>query len=629
MSVRRTTPYGKDPLFLATTRAGRHTGQVIESVLGDLLEPVREDATNASQAARAARNSPAVRSTTGRPRGRPSKQPAQSSVDPDRTFGEESNLFGAAGFDTSSVNQSSDQEDYDDLANERKPLSNVYKPLRGPLQQPQPPRAVVNQQTPKPIATQHRPVTPKTPILQKKTSPANNNLNVPRPVKPSWEWRSTFDSVHQYLKDWLLQNLDYKYSYLKRKTEIDEKTISRIEKSLPDFLVVRKNDRGKMEIPLEFWGALRDLILSDGDLLPSSAPPTVVSTGEGVSMKEFEKKADQLWQKYIKENQAKITSWSSTEFEEKFPHLFKKHILASKSEIVDMIRHSWKDNNEAVKQELSTLSKKLDKARDQIIQLQDTPSSMSSDKLKAMISNHINNILPIAQLEALISANVKGNVNWGLSRVNHWSHGTGAVINILMTSPNYAFPSMNQWTHQKLFRWFIGNPVPTPNPPEAALTKWDEHGECWCSPAKHDNGFGPTIGVISGSDIFPDQVVVEHISPSASLEPGAAPREMELYAYIENFDTYDAVSGLSKEMFGEPDSKLKYHYVKVAEWTYNAELGSNSAQAFNVAIDLKQFSAPTNKLVVRAKNNWGGDSVEYTCLYRIRVHGEIAVAPKD
>jgi hypothetical protein len=426
-----------------------------------------------------------------------------------------------------------------------------------------------------------------------------------------------------------IRNLDYKYSYLRRKTEIDGETISKIEKSLPEFLVVRKNDRGKIEIPLEFWGALRDLIQSDGNLLPSSALPTLDSTGKGVSIKDFEKKAGQLWQKYIKENQAKITSWSSTEFEEKFPHLFKKHILASKSEIVDMIRHNWKDNNEAVKQELSTLSKKLDKAREQILQLQDTPSSMSSDKLKAMVSNHINNILPIAQLEALISANVKGNVNWGLSRVNHWSHGTGAVVNVLMTSPNYAFPSMNQWMHQKVFRWFIGNPVPIPNPPEAALTKWDEHGECWCSPAKHDNGFGPTIGVISGSNIYPDQVVVEHISPSASLEPGAAPREMELYAYIEDFDTYDAVYGLSKEMFGEPDSKLKYHYVKVAEWTYNAELGSTSAQAFTVAIDLKQFSAPTNKLVVRAKNNWGGERVEYTCLYRIRVHGEIAVTPKD
>jgi hypothetical protein len=418
--------------------------------------------------------------------------------------------------------------------------------------------------------------------------------------------------------------LDYKYSSLKRKTDLDGKTIKKIEESLPDFLVVKKNKYGKTEIPHEFWGALRDLIRSDEDLIPGPTASLPDASGKSISMKEFEKKAGQVWQKYIKENQAKITSWSSTEFEEKFPHLFKKNILASKSEIVEMIRHSWKDNNDSIKQELSTLTKKLDKARDQILRLQDTPASISQDKLRSMIASHINNILPIAQLEALIRANVKGNVNWGLTRVNHWSHGTGAVVNIRMTSPNYAFPSMNQWGYQKVFRWFIGNPVPTPNPPEAALTKWDEHGECWCTPAKDNDGFGPTIGVISGSSIYPDQVVVEHISPSASLEPGATPREMEMFAYVEDFDTYDAVAGLSKDMFGEPTPHMAYHYVKVAEWTYDVEEGSSPVQAFNIAIDLKQFSAPTNKLVIRARNNWGGGKVDYTCFYRIRVHGEIA-----
>ena len=52
VNLRASTAYGQDPLFLATTRAGRHTGQVIENVLGDLLEPVREDVANPSQATR-------------------------------------------------------------------------------------------------------------------------------------------------------------------------------------------------------------------------------------------------------------------------------------------------------------------------------------------------------------------------------------------------------------------------------------------------------------------------------------------------------------------------------------------------------------------------------------------------
>jgi hypothetical protein len=414
-----------------------------------------------------------------------------------------------------------------------------------------------------------------------------------------------------------ISNLDYKYSSLKRKTDLDGETISKIEKSLPDFLVVKKNKDGKSEIPHEFWGALRDLIQSDDDLIQSSALSTEKSSGNGISVNEIEKRAGQIWQKYIKENQVKINSWSSREFEEKFPHLFKKHIVASKSEIIDMIRHSWEDNTDSVKKELASFTKKLEHAT----------ASMSHDKLRSMVSTHINNILPVAQLEALIRANVKGNVNWGLTRVNHWSHGTGAVVNILMTSPNYAFPSMNQWAHKRAFGWLIGNPVPVPNPPEAALTKWDEHGDCWCTPAKDDTGFGPTIGVISGSSIYPDQVVVEHIAASASLEPGSTPKEMELFAAVEDFNAYDAISGLSREMFGEPDPLIGSHYVKIAQWTFKAGPGASTTQAFPVGLDLKQFSAHTNKLVVRAKSNWGGGKVDYTCFYRIRVHGEIAITP--
>jgi hypothetical protein len=41
VNLRSSTAYGRDPLYLATTRAGRHTGQVIENVLGDIIEPVR------------------------------------------------------------------------------------------------------------------------------------------------------------------------------------------------------------------------------------------------------------------------------------------------------------------------------------------------------------------------------------------------------------------------------------------------------------------------------------------------------------------------------------------------------------------------------------------------------------
>ena len=420
-----------------------------------------------------------------------------------------------------------------------------------------------------------------------------------------------------------IRGLTYRYSALKRKTDLDGKTISRIEKSLPDYLVVKKDKHGNTQIPHEFWGALRDLIQSDDKLITGRTASVPSSGGKSISAKEFEKRAGQVWEKYMKDNEAKIMS--ANDFEAKFPHLFKKNILASKSEIVDMVRQNWEVNQGSVEQELSKLTKQLDKAKADILELRRSPAGMSQDRLRSMIASHISNILPIAQIEALIRANIKGNVNWGLTRINHWSPGTGAVVNIQMTSPNYAFDPMNAWGISKFFRWMIGNPIPAPNPPEAALTKWDEHGDCWCTPANDNDGFGAALGVISGQNIYPDQVIVEHIAPSASLEPGAAPKDMELLVFAEDYDTFDPVAHLSQQIFGEPDRALaKYRLIKIAEWTYDMEEGSNQVQAFPVQIDLRQFSADTNKLVVRAKNNWGGGDVGYTCMYRIRVHGDPA-----
>jgi hypothetical protein len=145
----------------------------------------------------------AGRSATGRPRGRPSKHGAPSTIDPDRSFGEESHLFGTAGFDTSSINPSSDHEGYDDDLYENQGSSNLYKPLRGPSQQQQPLIPTPTQrQSYKPVAAQQKPVTPKKPVSPKKASPKVAHVDQARPLETSWDWRASFDHFCQYLKEW-------------------------------------------------------------------------------------------------------------------------------------------------------------------------------------------------------------------------------------------------------------------------------------------------------------------------------------------------------------------------------------------------------------------------------------------
>ncbi|KAH8678715.1 hypothetical protein BGZ60DRAFT_249419 [Tricladium varicosporioides] len=427
-----------------------------------------------------------------------------------------------------------------------------------------------------------------------------------------------------------LRTSDYKIAILRKQADIDSEAIKKIEKALPDFVATKKDPKGNLQIPKEFWQALRDKIRTDGDLIPSVVGPISgkPSAGAQISLKEFDRKAGKLWEKFLADNRAKIAAWSASDIDKRFPDLFKKNILASKAEIIDMIHRNWKDNQDELRKELASVSKQLEKANQQIMKLQDEPASMNKDELKAIIKGQIKSIIPVGQLEALAKLNIKGNINYGLTKVNYFSRGTGAVVNIPVTSPNYVFPSMNKWFFQKATQWAIGNPIPIANPPEAALKSWEEHGDCWCAPANDKDGRGPALGVIMGSKIYPEEVVVEHISPGASLEPGAAPREMELLANIGDFSTYDALIKMSEDLFPEESNSdgYNFNYVRIATWTYDIESEDN-IQAFPIQLDLKSYGISTDKLVVRSKNNWGGGKVDYTCLYRVRIHGENSKTP--
>ena len=412
---------------------------------------------------------------------------------------------------------------------------------------------------------------------------------------------------------------------LKKQNKLAHQTITKLRNSLPNYVAIRRDSNGYLQIPSDFWQAMKDLIISDPELHPNEES----EKSTGVTTKHSDKGSGKAFDDWLTSNRAKVTTWTNAELEKRFPSLMKDNIVVAKEEIIDMIRENWKDNQKAIQAEYTTITKNMDQQQRQINKLLQE-GGQNKQQIKASVQKYLKELLPAAQLEAQSRANIKASANWGNTRVNHWSHKTGATIDINPTSKNYQFPSTKLNIFRRAYRYAIRNPPPIPNPPEAALTSWEEHGDCWCTHAGGLDGLGGSIAVTSGASIYPEQVVVEHIAPTASLQPGAAPREMELWAYIHDFDLYDTVKILSTQMF-PPESRAveaqqTLGYVRIATWTY--DIGSTeNIQAFPVQLDLKAFSVHTNKLIIRAKNNWGEGKVEYTCLYRLRVHGEIGASP--
>ena len=413
-------------------------------------------------------------------------------------------------------------------------------------------------------------------------------------------------------------------------------TISHLNEMLPDHLVVKKDKQGKLEITQEFWHALDAKVQSENAWLhgkvtgktSKDSSATDISTGQIESIMEKSK----IWDKFLHNNRAQLDAWTSAEFDSRFPDKLKdavgEGVVASREEFIELIRQNWEDTQKEIKSEVRKLAKQVEEIVRHTAAVENRAVGFTKAEIKTIATDAFKSLFSNAQLEGISKANQNINAAASLHRINHFSQGTGAVVNPKLTSTNYVFPSMNRSVAIKFLSWVLSKPFPTPNPPEVALQKWEEHGDCWCSASKDDDGFGPSLAVLMGNDIYPDQIVVEHVPSVGSLEPGATPKDMEVLAYIEDREVYHAVKQRSDDIFPEeaqePESQ-PYGYVRIGTWTYDS-LALSNIQAFPLQIDLKSFpgASYTKRLIVRSRNNWGGDAVGYTCLYRVRANGDIA-----
>ncbi|KAJ5246611.1 hypothetical protein N7468_001594 [Penicillium chermesinum] len=207
-----------------------------------------------------------------------------------------------------------------------------------------------------------------------------------------------------------------------------------------------------------------------------------------------------------------------------------------------------------------------------------------------------------------------------------------------------------------------------PYPPIQALLPWKEPEECWC----HDDTFSQ-ISIVLGHDIVPEEVVVEHIPEGETLNPGFAPRDIELWAHYQIVPVVEPVEEPEVasswfSMFGgsagnkapaEADlpskaqpkadsrtrkdlhdilmSSLRISSESEPEGSYSDDpaLGPSFYRIATMRYDIHAYDHiqrfPVNTVidipgirvdhvVFRVKSNWGA---EQTCIYRLKLHGRV------
>lgn len=393
---------------------------------------------------------------------------------------------------------------------------------------------------------------------------------------------------------------------------------------LPSYLVLEKDSSGKPTLPANLWQAIRENIRADPSLIPR---PVVVTTGGGTS--DYEIFNSQEFDRYLDANRVKIQSWAGSEFDvfhkTRLEQLIKDGKIASKESVIELIKQNYRDSTQEIRSELQKHTKEL----------QNKVAALGKEALTAAQVKALAQEVIAVQLEAISKANIAKKAGQSLHRMDHFAKRSHSAVIPRLTSPSYRFPHMDFGFVRRTVAFLARHPIPLPNAADTALTAWEEIGDCWCSPQQ--NGNGPTLGVVTSHKVWPDQVVVEHYPQSgyanSGLSPLSAPKQMELLVYIPHTPTFSRVKAQSDQIFPEANyDDLESGWVQLGAWSY--DIHGSMVQNFPLQIDLRDFvtepvhkikddMSASNKFLIRSKGNHGNGAVPYTCLYRVRLNGEV------
>ncbi|KAH7398393.1 UNC-like C-terminal-domain-containing protein [Pyrenochaeta sp. MPI-SDFR-AT-0127] len=340
------------------------------------------------------------------------------------------------------------------------------------------------------------------------------------------------------------------------------RTLQELREELPQHIVVHRHPDGRREISDEFWTALLNKVDSQSD--------------------------DAEWISFLKRNRNKVDDIIGAPMDgnghKVSPEAVPRH------EFIDIMQQHYKNISARVDEKF------LDTIRGQSEQI----AAVARLEAKKVMMDQI-------RLASLAQSNLVANYELVMRKVNYFSPGLGAYIDPTLTSATFS-PEASFFFHR--FAWITPR-----NPPKAALTSWEEVGDCWCATPDAPRSGRAQLAVNLGQPMFPNQVTIEHVPmnmvPTSNINN--APRHIEVWT-----DTDEPV-------------KLRYNHMKdqcqngpdgwqcLGSFVYNIHSG-NHIQTF----DLDAATAkPISKIILRVLTNWGGD---HTCLYRVRLHGD---APEE
>lgn len=146
--------------------------------------------------------------------------------------------------------------------------------------------------------------------------------------------------------------------------------------------------------------------------------------------------------------------------------------------------------------------------------------------------------------------------------------------------------------------------------PEIAITPVLGLGDCWPIQGRHGS-----LGISLARTIQPRSFSVEHAPRKLAFDLSSAPRDIEVWTIPKHSTIGHGVKS-RKGTYTLPKDALK-----LAGFSYDIHASAH-VQTFDVFPHIAQSDIHIGFVVIKILDNWG--NLDFTCLYRIRVHGYIS-----
>jgi DNA repair exonuclease SbcCD ATPase subunit len=390
--------------------------------------------------------------------------------------------------------------------------------------------------------------------------------------------------------------------------------LKKISEYLPSQLAVRVNPKTKrLEINPEFWTALRSVFPDRNELEKS-----VSSHAEKLSKTKIVQK-ELSWNDFLRSNEESIKGFVKVQLDDKWNKAGEDGVIVSREYFLEILKGRVNELQNEMEGKLHGLLDKFETSSKENL----AKAMASADALvKKVKKTGVAGDLSSEALNSIVETALQRYSKDTLAKRDYALYSSGARVNPLLTSPKYHHPPNSLFG--RVGSYVLGGAGATwGHEPQMALFQDTTVGMCWAFPGSQGG-----LGIRLSQPVLITDVSVEHVHREVAKNIGSAPKEWSLYGLVSDEKARAQMETVSQGLYGDEPMNLPRGYVLLVRGLYDVNHDEGrTIQTAPVPAAIRRLNIPIEQVVFTVASNWGNK--DYTCLYRIRVHGEAAIEDGD